>query len=324
MIKFSVIIPVYNTERYLTRCLGSLFAYKGDDLEVIALDDGSTDGSLALLQAYPDKRLKTVHKENEGAFKTWKLGVSLARGEYIVFVDSDDYVSEALFPALKKALEGGEYDLIQYGWTLFGDKQKTVAELPYPALGEGAYTGEPLQRFKEKYIYVEHYTDCLATSRVRWGKAFRAEKLKALLPRLLDSIKMFEDDSVVIPFMLEMDSLYILHEPLYFYWFGRVGSVCNSPEKFEDYLRDANAVCSYFSREEFGIPARSLDCYYLHYHLDVLWHTVLAKEDDLAELILGDERFQRLLRAEKGLKSRLLLKKRFKLYRFLRNLRNVF
>lgn len=325
MIKFSVIIPVYNTEKYLRQCLDSLFAYKGDDLEVIALDDGSTDGSLALLKSYPDPRLKVFHHENMGVFKTWKLGVGHSRGEYIVFVDSDDYVSEYLFPSLHQALAGkeGGYDLIQYGYTVFGDKRKQTAEEPYPQFSEGEYFGEALQTYKRTSVLQNLSPERYATARARWGKAFRAEKLKQLLPRLMDRVEMFEDDSAVIPYLTEMQSLYLLRKPLYFYRIGRAGSVCNSPEKLEAQFHDAGAVTAFLARPEWGISADALDCFCEYYHTFVLWLAILAQKDDLAGRIADDSRFAALLKRKKGFKAYLLRKKRFRTYRFLKKIRNL-
>ncbi len=324
MIKYSVIIPVYNTEKYLRRCLDSICAYDGA-LEIIALDDGSTDGSLALLRAYPDQRLRVVEKENEGAFRTWKRGVELSAGEYIVFVDSNDYVSKALFPALDKVFRAGGYDLVQFGWTSFRDAKKgALTEEPYPAFAEGEYRGEALLEYQKACVFENSAPDVYATARARWGKAFRAEKLKALLPRLMDLVYMFEDDSAVIPYLTGINSLYLLRQPLYFYRIGRQGSVCNSPEKLETYLHDAGAVANFLSAPEWGISAKALDAFYEYYHVFVLWLAIMSKKDLLAAKILDDKRLFTLLSAKKGLKFRLLRKKKFRTYRLLRRLKHLF
>ena len=96
--KVSIIVPVYNVESYLAQCLDSLIEQTLTDIEILCLDDGSTDGSPELLDAYAakDARIRALHRENCGVAETRNVGVGLARGEYILFVDSDDYIAKDL------------------------------------------------------------------------------------------------------------------------------------------------------------------------------------------------------------------------------------
>lgn len=95
-IKVSVVLPVYNVEKYLEQCLDSLIAQTLKDFEVICIDDGSTDNSYSILYDYSmrDKRIKVYHQENSGAGAARNFGIELAQGEYIIFLDSDDYFDE--------------------------------------------------------------------------------------------------------------------------------------------------------------------------------------------------------------------------------------
>lgn len=90
----SVIIPVYNTESYLENCLNSAILQTYQNLEIILINDGSTDHSYSICESYAkkDKRIKFINKENEGIAKTRNLGIASAKGKYIYFIDSDDYV----------------------------------------------------------------------------------------------------------------------------------------------------------------------------------------------------------------------------------------
>ena len=101
--KISVIIPVYNVEKYLSECLDSIVNQTLKDIEVICVNDGSTDNSLAILKEYASKdtRIKIIDKENEGQGYARKVGLDSANGEYILFCDSDDYyVSNDVFEKL--------------------------------------------------------------------------------------------------------------------------------------------------------------------------------------------------------------------------------
>ena len=98
----SVIIPVYNTREYLRDCLESIFRQSYSNLQIIAIDDGSTDGCALLLDQLgeEDRRLKVVHKENEGVSATRNIGIELAIGDYITFVDSDDLLEKEMYEIL--------------------------------------------------------------------------------------------------------------------------------------------------------------------------------------------------------------------------------
>ncbi len=96
MPKVSVIIPVYNVEQYLKRCLDSVVGQTLEDIEIICVNDGSTDGSLKILKEYAakDNRIKVINQENKGAGEARNRGIELAAGEFITFVDSDDYIAD--------------------------------------------------------------------------------------------------------------------------------------------------------------------------------------------------------------------------------------
>lgn len=100
----SIIVPVYNVEKYLKRCLDSIVNQSFNDFELILINDGSIDKSGIICDEYAqiDKRIKVVHKENEGVSLTRNLGISIASGEYITFIDSDDWIEQDF---LKKAIE---------------------------------------------------------------------------------------------------------------------------------------------------------------------------------------------------------------------------
>lgn len=109
MPKISVIVPVYNTEKFLPKCLDSLVSQTYDDLEIILVDDCSSDNSLDILMSYQEKypnKVKVIsNKNNSGAATSRNNGLSIATGEYIGFVDSDDYVSRKMYEELLEACE---------------------------------------------------------------------------------------------------------------------------------------------------------------------------------------------------------------------------
>lgn len=115
MPKFSIIIPVYNTEKYLDKCLSSVFNQSFSDYEVIVVNDGSTDDSYKIIEEYEKKfsNLKNFVKENGGLSSARNYGVANACGEYILFLDSDDYYESDLLYVLNSNLN--ECDVVRFG-----------------------------------------------------------------------------------------------------------------------------------------------------------------------------------------------------------------
>lgn len=103
----SIIVPVYNTEPYLDRCIKSIIGQTYENLEIILVDDGSTDRSGQICDVYKkmDKRIKVIHKQNGGAASARNRGLKIAEGKYIGFVDSDDYVAPDMYESLLRCLD---------------------------------------------------------------------------------------------------------------------------------------------------------------------------------------------------------------------------
>ena len=102
----SVIIPAFNIERYIKRCVDSVLANTYQNLEVICIDDGSTDCTGKILDEYNEMRIKVIHKNNGGLSRARNTGLSFATGEYISFIDGDDYVNQYYFERLIEAIKG--------------------------------------------------------------------------------------------------------------------------------------------------------------------------------------------------------------------------
>lgn len=107
MIRVSIIIPVYNAEEHLTKCVESVLAQTEKNIEIILIDDGSRDSSLDICQAYEkqDERVRVIHQENFGVSVARNRGIEIAVGEYIGFVDSDDWIQRDMYERLLKEAE---------------------------------------------------------------------------------------------------------------------------------------------------------------------------------------------------------------------------
>lgn len=127
--KVSVIVPVYNVERYLEQCLDSLIDQTLKDIEIICINDASTDGSLSILKRYAkkDDRIVLINlKENKRQGGARNAGIKIAKGEYLGFVDSDDWVSPNMYENLWNASQNGTIDLVCSDYNTYKEKEKEI------------------------------------------------------------------------------------------------------------------------------------------------------------------------------------------------------
>lgn len=172
--KFSVIMPVYNAEKYLHKSISSVTHQIWKDWELIAVDDGSTDNSLEILNQYSkdDNRVKVVHQENRGPGAARNNGLSLATGDYAVFLDSDDYIDEEYFSLLAPLAERNDvvfidcYQVDDNGKLLCKEKMSDYIKWSLDRITRSQLTGKipwggvrkavSLELLRKNYI---HYTN---------------------------------------------------------------------------------------------------------------------------------------------------------------------
>ena len=121
MYKLSIIVPIYNVEQYLRKCVDSLLAQDYSDYEIILVDDGSTDDSWQIVQEYvsrfrglEDERIRGIHQQNAGLSAARNAGIAIAKGEYLMFVDSDDYIEPNVLGGLMAKVEQDDLDVLRY------------------------------------------------------------------------------------------------------------------------------------------------------------------------------------------------------------------
>lgn len=176
MPKISVILPVYNVEKYLRECLDSLVNQTLKDVEIICVDDGSTDESLKILNEYAarDGRIIVVEQPNKGAGAARNLGLMYAHGEYLAFVDPDDFIEPSLLSECIDAAEREDADIVSFRYVEFDSKTGSVKKnVQFPAriraiLSSGRITASAAE-----------LSDCIFTSVVPsvWSKIFRRKMI---------------------------------------------------------------------------------------------------------------------------------------------------
>ncbi len=218
--RLTIIIPVYNAEDYLSRCLDSILDQDLTSYEVILVDDGSTDSSPLICDRYSatDPRFRTIHKPNGGVSSARNAGLNLAKGEYVMFVDSDDALAPGALKSMESSLDGE--DLVVGGFIEY------IGEIPNRNVAPEtsvSYTGETLVNFFEENIR----RNCEMLD-APWAKMYRRKALGNL--RFNESLSYAEDKLFVFEFLSSCNSISTCPETVYNYYLrpGSLGSdICS-------------------------------------------------------------------------------------------------
>ena len=204
--KISVIIPVYNAEKTLSKCLDSLLAQSCDNVEIILVNDGSTDSSAEICKKYASlhPEIKYLEKENGGVSTARNTALDIAKGDYITFVDSDDWVTPDYFETINGVLKDSDYDFIQFSQgTVKGDER---SEKPVPAFDSSNY----------KEIIHRLVTDmCKKHINSPNGKVYKRQIIEENAIRFKEDIEVGEDRTFNIQYALNIKSFRVLEQPLY-------------------------------------------------------------------------------------------------------------
>lgn len=212
--KFSVLIPVYNVEPYLRRCVESVLSQSVDVYEIILVNDGSTDDSGAICDYYKENhpdRVVVIHKKNQGLVSARRVGVTHARGEYVCFLDSDDFWEPHLLSTLEQLLSESKADVVCFGYTLV-DENDTELRIGYPLLSEGVYQEEAKQKILEELLSGTSLNNL-------WLKCVRLsciDKDRDYSPFF--SVSSGEDLLQTLPIFDNASSIQIVHDRLYNYY----------------------------------------------------------------------------------------------------------
>lgn len=206
----SVIIPVYNVEKYLHRCLDSVIAQTYQNLEIICVDDGSIDDSGKICDQYAvrDARIKVIHQENQELSAARNRGLDAAEGEYIAFVDSDDYILEGMYKKMLDKLLDYSVDLCVCQWQYeFSDGRQVVKKKNIDPTIYGCKTSLEFARF----LYRGNYENGVVVA--AWNKLYR----RALLDKIRFEGRIHEDEAFCGRIMAKNISVYVMEEQFYVY-----------------------------------------------------------------------------------------------------------
>lgn len=213
--QISIIVPIYNSERYLKRCLDSIINQSYKDIEIILVNDGSTDDSLFICKSYQkiDNRVKIIDKLNEGLVRARKTGINVSEGELIAFVDSDDWIDENFIEILMKQLEKNNADIVCSG--AIAEKNYGV-EYWYGSIAEGVYFGENINELYNNMLSTSSFYNFGILPNV-WNKLFKKQILVKIYEHVNDNITYGEDAAAVYPALLEAKKVVVIREAYYHY-----------------------------------------------------------------------------------------------------------
>lgn len=217
----SIIVPVYNVEAYLPQCLDSLLNQTYHDLEIICVNDGSTDGSLEILQQYAkkDERLRFITRENRGISTSRNEALDMASGEYVMFVDSDDWISELTCEKAMSAIQANDCDLVMWSYIReFKDKSLPNYLFPYSfTWANGLSLCRRIVAPVDEELRTPQKLDSYGTV---WGKIYKRELIELDTPiRFVDTIEIGTCEDVLfnIAYSLRINKGIYISELLYHY-----------------------------------------------------------------------------------------------------------
>lgn len=236
--KYSVIIPVYNVEKYIDRCLKSVISQNYDDLEIIVIDNGSTDRSGSICDIYANEyaNISVYHIENHGVGPARNFGLSKAKGEFISFVDADDYLLGNLFSDVESQLDS-QLDLLVFSY--YNSIEKNLSEIDRSAKilpSEGKKDkSDFIALFQELYL-----TDMMYTV---WNKIYRREFLEEH-QIVFESYELGEDVRFNLNVYQHVNAVLLVKSCYYVYISGRVDSAMGqyNPNRMNYQLEELGKV----------------------------------------------------------------------------------
>lgn len=201
----SVIIPIYNVENYIRECFDSILIQKFEDIEFICIDDGSTDSSGLICDEYAvkDKRFVVRHTANKGVAAARNLGLSIASGEYILWIDPDDYISENYFNVIVGTLASNKCDILIFDYII----EKNGKKIPKQYQSKAG--------FVDRWNFLNDIVDDQLIQSQLWQKVFCRKLFEGIA--FPENVKCMEDYAILHKIIERTSNIFYINQPLYYY-----------------------------------------------------------------------------------------------------------
>ena len=250
-ILFGIVVPVYNQEKYLDQCIKSVLEQEFTNYELILVNDGSTDSSGSICNNYANenKHIKVIHKENGGLVSARKAGASVTTAEYVIELDSDDYMAPGSLAYAADIIKRHSPDIISFGFVSFYEDATKKHFLP--SFATGLYQGEKLDMIKSCALFDNRKSFFkFGIAPAIWANIMRRELYVNFQHTVDNRIKMGEDVCVSFPAILNCHSLYITDFSLVNY---RILSTSISHSFRKNDLEDLKFLISHFQSIDLSI-----------------------------------------------------------------------
>lgn len=211
----SVIVPIYRIDRYIGICIESLMNQTYRNIEIILVNDGSPDRAPEICDLYAkkDDRIKVIHKENGGLVSARKAGLEAAKGNYVGYVDGDDWVDPGFYEFLVRTITEYDSDIVVAGMSrdLFSISSKMTSKIP-----AGNYEGKRLNKLKQNMLTFERFSRVGITTYV-WNKLFKREMLLNYQMSVDNGISIGEDAAVTYPYIMSCSKVSVIDNCDYHY-----------------------------------------------------------------------------------------------------------
>lgn len=212
----SIIVPIFNVENYLKKCIESILLQTYENIEIILVDDGSTDLSGEICDEYlkKDKRVKVIHKDNEGLVKARKTGTKQAKGEIVAYVDGDDWIEMDMYSSMIQHMDDN-VDMITSG-IIYEWKDHKRRKILKDGLKVGFYDRNEIEKILNEVIYCRKSGKQNVTTSA-CNKIFRLEPLKKAIEFVDDELTYGEDGALVCNFLFRAKGMFVTSIAKYHY-----------------------------------------------------------------------------------------------------------
>lgn len=261
----SIVIPIYNAEEYLRKCLDSVLEQSYQDFELLLVDDGSEDGSMTICKEYErkDSRIKVIIGDHKGPYFARKQGVEKAEGNYITFIDADDFISEKAYIMAKDDMKKG-IDIISFGISRYFNEHNIKHEVCL--IPDGIYDKYSIKEKIFSMMIWDSNRNSFGIDPALWNKLYKASFLKTYYYTLPDiNFHYGEDVAVIYPLIMKAESM-SFHQEIYYYHRQRQKGILPPYIKDELYLDKLYELYKHLS-ESMGsnkIFRKQIDLFYIY------------------------------------------------------------
>lgn len=234
MVKISIIVPIYNTDKYLKKCIDSLLNQTESNIEILLLNDGSTDKSEEIIKSYDDKRIVYIKKDNTGIGSTRNIGIEKAKGEYLMFIDSDDYTAPSCVEEMYTKAKQDDCDIVISDY--YEDRNGKMSEIKFPTF---------------KNTSLKEYPDIIKNINLGpCNKIYRKDLFKDKNNRFEEKLK-YEDAPFVCKMLISANKIGKIDKCLSYYVIHENSQTTHRDKKMFDILKISDIIIKDLSKYDY-------------------------------------------------------------------------